>query len=54
MPGLNAEEMRRRGMPSVRLSVNLELELWKVSALDRSGDVTLAGMSHQWPCRGPG
>ena len=45
MPGLNAEEIRR-GMPSVRLSVNLELQLWKIPALDRSGDVALAGVSH--------
>lgn len=32
-------------MPSVRLSVNLELQLWKIPALNRSENVTLAGVS---------
>jgi len=43
---LNAEEMKSRGMPSIRLSVNLELQLWKIAAHDRSGDVALAGVRH--------
>lgn len=32
-------------MPSVRLSIILEPQLWKIPALNRSENVTLAGVS---------